>query len=38
MGWMNEIEEHQYYNYRRDQLIRILDQFCEPGQSPKDLL
>lgn len=38
MGWMNEIEEHQYYNYRRDQLIRILDQFCKPGQNPKDLL
>ena len=38
MGWMNEIEEHQYYNYRRDQLIKILDQFCEPGQNPKDLL
>ena len=38
MGWINEIEEHQYYNYRRDQLVRILEQFCESGQNPKDLL
>ena len=38
MGWINETKEHQHYNYRINQLMRILDQFCEPGQNPKDLL
>ena len=37
-GWLNETEEHQYYDYRMAQLLRILDSFCEPGQNPKNLI
>lgn len=37
-GWVNETEEQQHYNYRCEQFLRILDQFCEPGQNPRSLL
>lgn len=37
-GWFNEADEHQYYNYRISQLLRILNEFCEPGQNPRNLL
>lgn len=37
-GWFNEANEHQYYDYRISQLLRILNEFCEPGQNPRNLL
>lgn len=37
-GWINETEEQQNYDYRCEQFLRILNQFCEPGQNPRNLL
>ena len=38
LGWVNETEDQQYYNYRCDQWLRILEEFCDPGQNPRNLL